>query len=67
MVTAEPVQIYLRLEVKVPPPQWKVGIRIRATFYFSGHSDIGGWQGTPNPQRIEIGLNMNVKEKNHFT
>ena len=89
--------IYLKLEGKVPPPphewkvgirvrvtfyfsghsdivgwqgtphpqEWKVQIRVRATFYFSGHSDIGGWQGTPSPE-IEIGLNMNAMEKNHF-
>ena len=43
--------IYLRLEGKVPPSQeWKVGIMVRVTFYFLGHSDIGGWQGTPPPR-----------------
>ena len=59
--------IYLRLEDNVPlPPEWKVGIRVRVTFYLSGHSDIGGWQGTPPPPEIEIGLNMNAIEKNNF-
>ena len=46
-----------------PPQEWKVGIRVRQTFYFSGRSDIGGWQGTP---RIEIGLNINATEKTSF-
>ena len=46
------------------PIQWKVGIRVKVTFYFSGHSDIRGWQGTPPPpQEMEIGLKMNAIEK----
>ena len=31
----------------------EVGIMVRVTFYFSGHSDIGGWQDTPpHPQNL---------------
>ena len=47
--------IYLRLEGKVPcpPPQMKVGIRVRVTFYFSGQSDIGGWKGTPQKLKLD--------------
>ena len=56
--------IYLRLQGKVPPLQeWKDGIGVRVTFYCSGRSDIGSWQGTPSP-KIEIGLNMNAFDFN---
>ena len=57
--------IYLRLASNVPappPPESQVNV----TFYFSDQSDILVLADVTPPPEIEIGLNMNAIEKNHF-
>ena len=57
--------IYLRLEGKAPCQEWKVGIRSEQ--HFTSQVTVTLEVGKVPPPRIEIGLNMNVTEQNHFT
>ena len=40
--------------------------QVNVTFWFSGQSDILVLADVPPPPEIEIGLNMNAIEQNHF-
>ena len=60
--------IYLRLEGKVPPPPRNGKLELGSEQHFTSQVTVTLEVGKVPPHpRIEIGLNMNATEQNHFT